>query len=97
LNAPHHGARPPPPPKSVTKVGDRLICVGSKRMEEIVIAHKPNLIVTAKKMLYALEVMREAIEKRRPRNYREAMVMIDTFDVIVTETARECADDMAPV
>jgi hypothetical protein len=39
----------------------------------------------------------KAIEKRRPRNYREAMVMIDTFDVIVIETARECADDMAPV
>ena len=66
-------------------------------MEETVIAHKPNLIVTARKMLYALEVMREAIEKRRPRDYREAMAMIDTFDVIVTETARECADDMAPV
>jgi hypothetical protein len=61
-----------------------------------VIAHKPNLIVTARKMLYALEVMRGAIEKRRPRDYREAMVMVDTFDVIVTETVRECADDMAP-
>jgi hypothetical protein len=66
-------------------------------MDKIVIAHKPMLIVTARKMLYALEVMKEAIEKQRPTNYREAMAMIDTFDVIVSETARECANDMAAV
>jgi hypothetical protein len=66
-------------------------------MEEIVIAHKPMLIVTARKLLHALEVMRGAIEKERPTNYRDAVAMIDTFDVIVTETARECADDMAAV
>lgn len=59
--------------------------------------HKPMLIVTARQMLSTLKTISETIEKRRPTNYREAMAMIDLFDVMATETARECADEMAPV
>jgi hypothetical protein len=58
--------------------------------------HKPLLIVTARKLLYLIRTMNEAIVLRPPKTLAEAKVMLDTFEVICSEGIREAEEELGP-
>ena len=56
--------------------------------------HKPMPITVAKKLLYLIKVMNEAINCNPPKTFSEAKLMLDTFEVITSEGIAEAEADL---
>jgi len=59
-------------------------------------AYKPLPITTAKKLLYIVSVMNEAIKLNPPKTLSEANLLLSNFEVITSEAIREAESELAP-
>jgi len=59
-------------------------------------AYKPLPILTAKKLLYFIKTMNEALTLNSPRTLSEAKLLLATFEVITTEAIKEAEDELGP-
>jgi hypothetical protein len=57
---------------------------------------KPLSITTAKKLLYIVNVMNEAIKLRLPTTFEEAKLILSFFEAITSEAIIEAEDELGP-
>jgi hypothetical protein len=57
---------------------------------------KPLPITTAKKLLYLITVIHEAVRLNPPKTLSEARLMLSNFEVITSEAISEAEEALAP-